>query len=169
VIVQKEREIYQKAAKCFELLNKSIQLFEGYLREASPQNAPDYYRARNFLRDGETFFKETLNEARRLLGPAPIYTSQEFEKRRIQFLEDGNILAKSQDFNDLKAELQMDENLKLFLQEAEIENLLRTYYDLQQTGKRKLANIKIRMLVAKIHSVLAKAQDLQKESLKKHQ
>jgi hypothetical protein len=169
MIIQKEREIYQKAARCFDLLNKSVQLFEGYLREASPQNAPDYYRARNYLRDGEAFFRETLNEARRLLGPAPAYTTPDFEKRRIQFLEENKILAKSQEFDDLKAELQMDENLKPFLQEEELENLLRTYYDIQQTGKRKLANIKIRILAAKIHSLLARAQDLQKEALKKHQ
>ncbi len=167
--VQKEREIYLKASKCFELLNKSILLFEGYLREESPQNAPDYYRARNYLRDGESFFQEMLKEARRLLGPVPAYAAPDFEKRRLEYLEEIRIIAKGRDFADLRSELSTDENLKFFLQEEEIENLLRVYYDTQQTGKRKLANIKIRILAAKLHSLLSKAQELQKEGLKKHQ
>jgi len=169
MFVQKEREIYLKASKCFELLNKSILLFEGYLREESPQNAPDYYRARNYVRDGDSFYQETLKEARRLLGPVPAYAAPDFEKRRMEYLEETKIIAKSHDFADLKSELSKDENLRLFLKEEEIENLLRTYYDFQQTGKRKLTNIKIRILVAKLYSLLSRALELQKEGLKKHQ
>ncbi len=169
MVISREREIYQEAAKCFELLTKSIRTFEDYLSSAAAQNAPEYYQARNFLKDGKLFFDATLSEARRLLGPIPAYAAPEYEQRRAQFLEENKIVARAQDYEELRQELKADENLKPFLSDEEIDILLHTYYETQKSGKRKLSNIKIRILAAKLHSVLARALDLQREALKKHQ
>ncbi len=167
--VPKDREIYLKASKCHELLVKSIRTFEEYLSSAALQNAPEYYQARNYLRDGKLFFEETLNDARRLLGPTPAYAAPEFETRRAQYLEENKIVVKSEDLEDLRKELKDDENLKPLLTDQEIDALLHSCYETQKSGKRKLANIKIRILASKLHSLLETAQDLQRQALKKHQ
>ena len=169
MVVSKEREIYQDAAKCFDLLIKSIRTFEDYLSSASAQNAPEYYQARNYLKDGKLFFEATLSEARRLLGPIPAYAAPEYEQRRAQFLDETKIITRSEDLEDLRQELKEDKNLERFLNDEEIDALLHTYYEPQKLGKRKLSNIKIRILAVKLHSLLARALDLQREALKKHQ
>ncbi len=169
MVILKEREIYQEAAKCFELLTKSIRTFEDYLSSAAAQNAPEYYQARHYLKEGKHFFDATLSEARRLLGPISAYATPEYERQRAEFLEENKIVARAQDFEELRQELETDENLKAFLSDEEIDILLHTYYETQKTGHRKLSNIKIRILAAKLHSLVARALDLQREALKKHQ
>ena len=53
MVISREREIYQEAARCFDLLTKSIRAFEDYLNSAAVQNVPEYYQARNYLKDGK--------------------------------------------------------------------------------------------------------------------
>ena len=51
----------------------------------------------------------------------------------------------------------------------EVEAYLKAYYDTQRSGKRKLANIKIRMVLDKLASLLAEGQELQKTAQRKQQ
>jgi len=51
----------------------------------------------------------------------------------------------------------------------EVEAYLEAYYDLQKSGKRKLANIKIRMILDKLALLVAEGQELQKTAQRKQQ
>jgi hypothetical protein len=52
---------------------------------------------------------------------------------------------------------------------AEIEAYLKACFDKQKSGKRKLANIKMRMVLDKLASLLAEGQELQKKAQRKQQ
>ncbi len=49
--VQVEREIFIRASRSHAVLNEAIQLFKGYLEATTSPQAPEYYRARNFLKE----------------------------------------------------------------------------------------------------------------------
>ena len=44
MVISREREIYQEAAKCLELLTKSIRAFEDYLGSAAVRMRPNTIR-----------------------------------------------------------------------------------------------------------------------------
>lgn len=59
----------------------------------------------------------------------------------------------SQDYEGLVAELAGDEFLKSFMNSEEINEFLKENYQKQQLGKRKLPNIKARMVIDKLKRV----------------
>lgn len=164
---KEENLLYIKIESCFDTLKLAIDTFEEYLREDSPATSPNYYKARNYLRDAEKFHQEALKEAKRLLGPTPIYASAEFEKWRQEFLSQHHILAESQEREAIKQELLADPRLAVWLSEADIEHLLNKNFEAQNSGKRKLANIKIRIVLDKLNERLAEAQELRKRAMGK--
>ena len=167
--IQAEREIFIVADRCFDLLNKSIQIFQAYLQEGHPAGDPEYYRARNFFKEGKSFFEETLKDAKKLLGPIPSYAAKEYEQWRTRTLEDNKIIALGQNLEDLKNELAADEFIKKWFKEGDIAGYLAIHYENQKSGKRKLANIKIRMLLDKLSVLLTQALELQKNAQQKQQ
>ncbi|UCE40847.1 MAG: hypothetical protein JSV17_15600 [Candidatus Aminicenantes bacterium] len=164
-----ENLIYQKASKCWECVNKSVQLFSELLKAERDFNAADYYKARNLLQDADRCFKETLENSKKLLGPIPPYCSDDYQKWRDELLEEFQILAMSHEYEDLKSELIKDEFLRRLMDEESIELLLKKHFQTQQSGKRKLSNIKVRIILDRLEDLINHAKDMNKSAVQKQQ
>jgi len=167
--VQVEREIYIRATRCFELLSDSIRTFKDYLEDRIQATDPQYYRARNFLKEGKAFFDQTLQDAKKLLGPVPVYAAKDFEQWRSKALVENKIVVQGQTMDDLRTELANDDFIRGIMSAEEIESYLKAHFETQKSGKRKLANIKIRMTLDKLSELLAEGQALQKNAQRKQQ
>jgi hypothetical protein len=164
-----ERNIYIKVSRSQELFSKSIQAYRGYLQDDVAAGDPIYYRARHFLKEGKVFFEETLKEAKKLLGSIPVYAAKEFEEWKASALEEKRIIIHGESPDELKAALMNDEFIRTMMSEAEIEAYVRDHFETQRSGKRKLANIKVRMMLDKLLLLAGQGQELQKAAQKKHQ
>jgi hypothetical protein len=167
--VQIEREIYIRASRSFAVLTEAIQIFRKYIQDVSSANDPEYYRARNFLKEGKAFYDQTLQDAKKLLGPIPIYAAKDFEGWRSQILVENKIVVKGETLDELRVELTVDDFVKTMMSAEEIETYLKAFYDKQKSGKRKLANIKIRMILDKLALLVAEGQELHKTAQRKQQ
>jgi len=167
--VQIERDIYIRATRSWELLTKSIQTFREYLGERTPANDPEYYRARNLLKEGKAFFDQTLQDAKKLLGPIPVYAPKDFEQLRARLLLENKIVVQGETLEDLRVELQNDEFIKTIMSAGEVDGYVQSRFEAQKTGKRKLQNIKIRMTLDKLAELIADGQELQKSAQLKQQ
>lgn len=166
---KEENLLYLKIESCFNALRLAKEAFEDFLQAASPASSPVYYKARNYLRDAEKFHQEAFKEAKRLLGPTPVYASAEFEKWRQEFLSQHRILAASQEEEAIREELLANGQLTQWLTKHDVERLLAKNYEPQKKGKRKLAHIKVRMVLDKLNEVLAETRKLRKEAMEKFQ
>jgi hypothetical protein len=167
--VQIEREIYIRASRSFAVLTEAIQIFRKYIQDVSSANDPEYYRARNFLKEGKAFYDQSLQDAKKLLGPIPIYAAKDFEGWRSQILVENKIVVKGETLDELRVELTVDDFVKTMMSAEEIETYLKAFYDKQKSGKRKLANIKIRMILDKLALLVAEGQELHKTAQRKQQ
>lgn len=161
--------LYFKAGLAFDSFKLAIKTFEAFLGTAGLASSPDYYKARNYLRDAEKFYAETFAEAKKLLGPLPPYSSAEFEKWRSDFVARHKILAESQEFDDLKKEMIQDGQLQRWIESPDLERLLTKEYEGQKTGKRKLTNIKARVLLDRLQELAIQANALKKRAQDKLQ
>lgn len=159
-----ENLVYQKASKCWECVDKAILLFTGLTKEEGTFDLSDYYRARNLLRDADGFYREALHNAKKLLGPPPSYSSTDYLKWRDQLLEEFQILAMSHEYESLRSELAKDEFLQARMRVDIIETLLKKHFQTQQSGKRKLSNIKVRIILDRLEELLAEAKELNKKA-----
>ncbi|MDD8016370.1 MAG: hypothetical protein PHX45_11815 [Acidobacteriota bacterium] len=164
-----ERDIYIKASRSYELVKSAILLFNGYLADGVAPSAPDYYKARNLLKGSRSFYEETLHEARKLLGPIPAYATADFEQWKARILESNKIVTRGRDLEELRAELANDDFLRAWMTEEEIGGYLQANFEAQRSGKRKLANIKVRMMLDVLSGLILQAEALQKAAQKKHQ
>lgn len=162
-----ETLVYPKAGKSFETLHRSIEIFMDYLK--NNVGTSEYYKARNYFRDGEKFYQETLANARKLMGPIPPYATEDYEKWRKDLLERSHVLARSKEFNDLKNELHADTFLSQWMEGEEIDVFLNAHYHTQQKGNRKLPHIKARMIIDKLRMLLKHAKQLKAQALVKQQ
>jgi hypothetical protein len=162
-----ESLVYPKAGRSFDAIHRAIEMFLDYLKDKV--GTAEYYKARNYLRDGEKFYKETLENAKKLMGPIPAYATADYEKWRKDLLEKSHVLAKSREFNELKNELQADEFLSRWMEMEEINVFLNAHFHTQQKGNRKLEHIKARMIIDKLRMVLKQAKQLKAQSLVKQQ
>jgi len=167
--IQIEREIYIRASRSFAVLSEAIQTFKGYLESHVAATAPEYYRARNLLKEGKAFYDQTVQDAKKLLGPVPIYAAKDFEKWRTQALLENKIIVKGQTPDELTHELVNDDFLKTIMRPEDIEAYLRAHFETQRSGKRKLANIKVRMALDRIFELVVEGQELQKTAQRKQQ
>jgi hypothetical protein len=167
--VQVEREIFIRASRSFAVLSDAIKLFQGYLESTTAPQAPEYYRARNFLKEGKALYDQTLQDAKKLLGPIPIYAAKDFETWRAQALIENKIVVQGETAEALRAELTGDEFLRGIMRPEEIEAYLAANFEAQKSGKRKLANIKIRMALDKLAALADEGQELQKTAQRKQQ
>ncbi len=60
---KEENLLYLKIGSCFDTLQLAREAFEQYLQPGTPAASPNYYKARNYLRDAEKFHQETFAEA----------------------------------------------------------------------------------------------------------
>ncbi len=167
--VQIEREIYIRASRSFAVLSEAIQTFRGFLEQHTAANAPEYYRARNLLKEGKAFYDQAIQDAKKLLGPIPIYAAKDYEKWRSQVLLENKIIVQGRTAEELRLELVNDDFLKTIMRPEDIEAYLRAHFETQRSGKRKLANIKIRMALDRLAGLVAEGQELQKTAQRKHQ
>jgi hypothetical protein len=167
--VQIERDIYIRGTRCFELLTKAIQTFRDYLSERMLASAPEYYRARNLLKEGKAFLDQTLADAKKLLGPIPVYAPKDFGELRSRLLVENKIVVQGHTVEELTTELQNDDFIKTIMSPAEITDYLQVHFAEQSSGKRKLQNIKIRMALDKLGALHAEGQELQKKAQRKEQ
>lgn len=147
------KDIFLKAKKSLEKMNESLRLFKEFVEEGQTQDLKKYYLARTFLKDGQKFCEEVIKDAKKFLGPLPVYLSKEIVEARTQILKATKVVALSHDYEGLVAELVGDEFLKSFMSSEEIEGFLKENYQKQQLGKRKLPNIKARMVIDKLKRV----------------
>jgi enamine deaminase RidA (YjgF/YER057c/UK114 family) len=164
-----ENQLYFKANLAFEACKQAVKMFEAYLATAGTGAMPDYYKARTFLRDAEKFYQETLGEAKKLLGPLPPYASAEFEKWRFDFLSQHKILVESEEFAALKEELAQNGHIVRWIDSADLDRLLAKDYESQKIGKRKMANIKVRILLDRLQELMIRANELKKRAMEKLQ
>jgi hypothetical protein len=167
--VQLERDIYIHATRAHDLLRDAIELFRTYIDAGNPSTDPQYYRARSFLKEGKAFFDHTIQDAKKLLGPIPIYAAKDFEGWRTQVLVENKIVVQGRTLEELSSELAADEFVRTIMTSEEVEASLRAGFETQQKGKRKLANIKIRMTLDKLAMMMGEAQELQKTAQRKQQ
>ena len=159
-----ENLIYQKAAKCWECVDKAILLFSVTINRKGDPSLPDYYMAKNLLRDADGFYNEALQSAKKLLGPPPSYSSLDYLKWRDKLLEEFQILATGQEYESLRSELMGDEFLRTRMSEDLIDTLLKKHFHSQQSGKTKLPNIKARMILERLEELIAEAEELNKQA-----
>jgi len=164
-----ENQIYFKAGLAFDSFKLAIKTFESFLANAVSPSTPEYYKARNYLRDADKFYVETFAEAKKLLGPLPPYASSEFEKWRSDYLSEHKILVESQEFSALKEELIQNGQLVRWIESPDLERLLAKDYEAQKIGKRKMANIKVRIILEHLQELAAQANDLKKRAQERHQ
>jgi hypothetical protein len=164
-----ENQLYFKAGLAFDTYKQALKAFEIFLAGAGQGSAPDYYKARNYLRDAGKFYEEAFAEAKKLLGPLPPYSSSEFEKWRSDFVAQHNILVRSEEFAAVKEELFQNGQLIRWIESPDLERLLAKDYDAQKAGKRKMANIKVRIMLDRLQELAIQAGALKKKAQEKLQ
>jgi len=163
------KNILIKARKSLEKLSESIGLFKEFLNRGDIQDLSKYYLARNYLREGQKFREETLVDAKKFLGPQPVYTPMDVAAARMRLLQAAKIVAMSPNYDGLAVELLEDEFLKSFMSSEEVKGYLLRNKKSQQSGKRKLPNIKIRIVIDKLKKIELEASVWQKKAAEKVQ
>jgi len=163
------KSILIKARKSRDELNEVICLFKEFLSLDRSRDLTKYYLARNLLQEGLKLLAETIQEAKKFLGPPPEYASVEINLAREQLLQVSRVILQSRSLEDAEVELRADEFLKLFVNADEISAYLQAAGKEPATGRRKLCNIKVRMIIDKLISLGNEAQEWQKRSREKIQ
>jgi hypothetical protein len=161
--------LYKNATRCWECVLKSIYTFKELLKEDIAFSTEEYERAVDILHEANSLYKETLESAKKLLGPSSSHTSKDYQKWRDQLLDEFRILAVGKEFKDLEQELQKDDYLRGWMTEDEIDALLKKHFQSQQSGKRRLSNIKVRIILDYLNTLLAEACELNREVIQKRQ
>ena len=167
--VQIEREIYIRASRAFAVLSEAIRTFQVYLEPGAAASSPEYYKARNLFKEGKAYFDQTLQDAKKLLGPIPIYAAKDFEKWRAEALVQNKIVVLGRTEEELLQELVNDEFLKTIMGPTEIGAYLSANFETQRSGKRKLENIKVRMVLDRLAGLVQVGQELQQRAQRKQQ
>ena len=163
----KDIKIGTKAEKCYEVLKEVYQTFNEILNSSEPFPQNKYYRARSLLKEGEKYFQELLQMAKKLMGPAPPYVAPDYEKWRRDFLLKEKVLITSTEEEEILKELLEDELLKKWLAPEKLKELFSRSYPQQQLGKRKLANLKMRLIIDYLQELLQQCQELKKKTMAK--
>jgi hypothetical protein len=167
--VQIEREIYIRASRAFGVLSEAIRTFQAFLEPQVASSAPDYYKARNLFKEGKAYYDQTIQDAKKLHGPVPIYAAKDFEKWRAETLVQNKIVVQGQTQDALLQELLNDEFLKTIMGPSEIGAYLSSNFETQRSGKRKLENIKVRMVIDHLAGLVRVGQELQLKAQRKQQ
>ena len=156
-------DIYRaKVLRCFDLLTTSLESLEQMTK--LPKIEPnEYYRIRNQVREAKAALDEVMKETHRLFGPAPAYASADFEALRRQSLEKAQLLLRAETKEEIISELWQDELVKRFFSLEEVKPFVEAQFESQRKGKRRLFNLKARLLIEKMKQQLEKATGLLKD------
>lgn len=163
------KNILVKAKKSKEKLSEAIHLFQSFLNAEGSTELPTYYLARNRLKDGRALMDEALADAKQLLGPPPEYASAKITETRTKLLRDSHVLVESQSMDGLEAELLADEYVTSFMNSDKVIHYIREAGTYQTAGKRKLQNLKVRMLIDELVALRSEAQACQQQAGEKIQ
>jgi len=152
------KNILVKAKKSSEKLSESVRLFKEFLGAEGAPDLPKYYLARNRLQDGRALLDEALNDAKKLLGPQPEYASDKLSETRAKILRDSRVIVESRTTDGLEAELLADEYINSFMDSDKVVSYIREAGSYETAGKRKLQNIKVRMLIDQLVALKADAR-----------
>ncbi|MBN1273318.1 MAG: hypothetical protein JXB26_13705 [Candidatus Aminicenantes bacterium] len=164
-----EKLIVRKAIKCVDSLRDSIKTFHIYLDENSPSRTMDFYQARNLLKNGNRLFQDVLTNTRKLLGPRPAYASSKYEEWRESYLRGSKLLTAGETVEGLAEELKSDDFVSKILEPDEIDPFVKEHFESQRTGRRRICNIKVRIIITKLESLINEAEELHKTAMKKQQ
>jgi len=159
---QSEKGVSLKTAKAIENLRSASRVLRDCEIQALGVNAPEYYRARNLLREARTLFQEALSEAKKLMGPIPDYAPPNLAELKKQRLETSGLAAHGETAADLKSELGRDPFLLGIMPVEEIEAAVDHHFESQHSGKRRLANLKARIALDKLAAEIREADVLDK-------
>lgn len=163
----REKSIFENFDKCIKELNLAIKVFQDFLSDRTSADPSNYYTAQKYLEESKLFYKDALEEVSTLIGSLPENASPGFRKWKENFLKGTGIVSESEEFEDLKSELHMDRFLHGILTTEEIDALLVKHYESQQKGKRKLSNIKARIILDKMINLMDDAEMLDKKAKEK--
>ncbi|MGB9765451.1 MAG: hypothetical protein ACPLZD_08875 [Candidatus Saccharicenans sp.] len=159
-----------KVKSAYEALSQAINLFRIYLDEKTPATGAEYYRAKSLLKEGRLFFEEVMKEAKKLLGPLPPYATPEYSEWREETAKGLKLIVEDKaTYDDFKNRLLSDSFLTKLFSAEELEAYLHKYFEQQRKGKRKLENLKCRLLIARLNDLLDQAENLLPEAQKKLQ
>jgi hypothetical protein len=166
---RREHEIYAHAAQSFDKLRAALEAITEFMKPETPPHLPVYYKGRNLMKEGKASLDDAIKDAKKLLGPAPAYSSQEFQKFRDATLAENKIVLQGRNPEDLTAELSGDAFVKNFVTDQEISEYVLKSYSAQQSGKRKIENMKIRLILDTLLALHGRVQELQKKAQRKQQ
>jgi hypothetical protein len=159
-----------KVKSAYEALSQAVNLFRIYLKEETPATSSEYYRAKSLLKEGKLFFEEVMKEARKLLGPLPLYSTPEYAQWRDETARDMKLaLGDKTDYEEIKKLLLTDSCLPRLFSAEELEDYLKKYYEDQKKGNRKIENLKCRVAIARLDDLIQEGEELLKEAQKKLQ
>jgi len=162
-------DIFLNVERSNELLRKAIGVFEEYLEKKIPAKAPEYYKARNFLKEGQSLYEDIVKKAKLLLGPVPPYSPPDYEAQRARTLAENRIILSGQSLEALRDELLADELVGRLMTAGEVDDYLAAHFRSQATGKRKLANIKVRMIIDRLKALSVRGQELKVQAQRRFQ
>lgn len=153
--------------KCARALTRTIRTLQGFIGDKISSDPAAYYEAQELLEESKVFYKEAIKEVSELIGPLPADASPGFIKWKENFLKGTGIVIENEEYGALMVELRNDRFLLRFLTPEEIDDLLMKHYESQQTGKRRLANIKARIILDKIINLMDEAETLEVKAKEK--
>jgi len=153
--------------KCAKALTRTIKVLQEFLGDKTSSDPATYYEAQKYLEESKIFYKEALKEISELIGSLPTDASPGFIKWKENFLKGTGIISENKEYGALKVELRNDGFLLRFLTPEEIDDLLRKHYESQQTGKRRMSNIKARIILDKIINLMDEAETLDMKAREK--
>lgn len=157
------KNVLIRAKKSREKLDESICAFKEFLSGEAP-NLPKYYLARNRLQEGQALLTEVLNDAKKLLGPLPDYVSENLKETRGKLLRESHVVLESRTIDALEKELLADEDVKSFMDSGKVVHYVREAGTYQTAGKRKIQNIKIRMIIDELGALAVEGRELQRRA-----
>ena len=150
--------------KSMKSLNLAIKVFQEYLSDRTSPDPEKYYQAHKYLEESRSLYQEALNEISKITESLPLDASPGFIKWKESIRKGSGIMSESKEFEALKSELKNNEFLLRFLTPEEIDELFLKHYESQKTGKRKLTNIKARLIIDKIRNLMTEAETLEIKS-----
>lgn len=157
-----DKDVSLKTIKAIESLRHASAVLRECEARALGTNAPEYYRARNLLREARTLFQEALAEAKKLMGPIPSYAPPDLAEQKRRRLETSGLAAMGRTAEGLKAELREDPFLLGIMTAEEVEAAVDRHFESQSSGKRQLANLKARIALDKLAAEIKEADALDK-------
>jgi hypothetical protein len=81
------KDIFLKAKKSLEKMNGSLRLFKEFVEEGQTQELKKYYLARPFLKRGQKFYEEMMEDAKKFSALCRTISQQKRSKREFNSLK----------------------------------------------------------------------------------